>query len=560
MALRYWINNPSATTPYWSNAQNWSTTSGGTPGATPPGAADDVIFDSNSGTGNAYLTVNTTVKSLTTTGIQGKIFFQDTAGSVFTTLTVIGNATDTIILGGSASNYSATGGITISLAANLVRNISCANFQIPFTLTFAGITTAPATLTFLTNISCQKGLTTNGCGYNLNGYQLTALAVTTNNCSINFGSSGNSVINLTGVNQLIFQTFNTVTLSYSATQKPLINLIGSPTTGTRSLYVAGTTAGPKFSFKFSGSDTVFFSAGYIQDLDASAFTGKFSSFPVYVSGDFTINTAASSVGTTPTAIYFNGTSVQNILCSNTNLYLTYYVGLTGSTTTQVKLLANLYSSSGVNFVSGTLDLNGFTITTTLFNAIYTPVRTLNFNNGTIEMVSTSGTSTFQVGAAGLTYTGTGNLKSTCANTTGIININPNNMSMPVNLILNSIGRTNIIGSNTFLSLSNTQVGSIYFQAGAKTIFLSGFSLYGNPTQQYVVGCTSAALNYLGMPSGNANCDYLQLAWSSAAYGNAPDPLNYNSVWYAGPSSTVLSGSTVVNWFPKSAGQFLAFFP
>ena len=52
MAARYWIGG----TGNWNDTAHWSTTSGGVGGASVPTEADDVVFDSNSGTGT--VTVN----------------------------------------------------------------------------------------------------------------------------------------------------------------------------------------------------------------------------------------------------------------------------------------------------------------------------------------------------------------------------------------------------------------------------------------------------------------------------------------------------------------------
>jgi hypothetical protein len=59
-AQRYWI---SSTTGNWSNPSNWSTTSGGTPGAGAPTTANNAIFDGN-GTGNCIINANASANNL----------------------------------------------------------------------------------------------------------------------------------------------------------------------------------------------------------------------------------------------------------------------------------------------------------------------------------------------------------------------------------------------------------------------------------------------------------------------------------------------------------------
>lgn len=72
MANRYWVGGSGT----WGGGSttNWASTSGGSPGATEPTTADNVFFDSNSGSG-AVVDVYTTasIGNLTTTGFSGTI-------------------------------------------------------------------------------------------------------------------------------------------------------------------------------------------------------------------------------------------------------------------------------------------------------------------------------------------------------------------------------------------------------------------------------------------------------------------------------------------------------
>jgi len=73
MANRYWIAGSAGN---WNDTANWSTTSGGSGGASVPGASDDVIFDTN-GAGNCTVNVNINVLSITLSSYVGAF---DTAG------------------------------------------------------------------------------------------------------------------------------------------------------------------------------------------------------------------------------------------------------------------------------------------------------------------------------------------------------------------------------------------------------------------------------------------------------------------------------------------------
>jgi len=84
---RYWVGGCS--TPNWdcndSRITNWAESSGGTNDASIPGASDDVIFDSNSGTGTSTISANITIKSFDANGYRGILTHDGTA-----TLTVSG--------------------------------------------------------------------------------------------------------------------------------------------------------------------------------------------------------------------------------------------------------------------------------------------------------------------------------------------------------------------------------------------------------------------------------------------------------------------------------------
>ena len=60
-AARYWV---ATTTSNWNNPANWSTTSGGTGGASVPGAADAVTFDFN-GRGSCAIDVAVNIQKIT---------------------------------------------------------------------------------------------------------------------------------------------------------------------------------------------------------------------------------------------------------------------------------------------------------------------------------------------------------------------------------------------------------------------------------------------------------------------------------------------------------------
>ena len=88
MATRYWVGGTASWT---NNNTHWSATSGGAAGASFPTAADDVVFDANSGVGNFTCTLsalaNPTCRNFTMTNCTGTI-----TGNPSTILSVWGTA------------------------------------------------------------------------------------------------------------------------------------------------------------------------------------------------------------------------------------------------------------------------------------------------------------------------------------------------------------------------------------------------------------------------------------------------------------------------------------
>jgi len=104
MANRFWVTTgTTGGTGNWSDIQNWSTSSGGTAGASVPGAADSARYDGNSGTGTATLDISPTVQSLSfapSTSFAGTF--------AFGTNTVTLNSTGTIFVGSTSMTVTGT--------------------------------------------------------------------------------------------------------------------------------------------------------------------------------------------------------------------------------------------------------------------------------------------------------------------------------------------------------------------------------------------------------------------------------------------------------------------
>lgn len=77
MANRYWING----TGNWSDTNHWSTSSGGSSGASVPTSSDDVFVDSNSGLSGGTITLSITHKVNSIVSNSGFLYTIDSSGS-----------------------------------------------------------------------------------------------------------------------------------------------------------------------------------------------------------------------------------------------------------------------------------------------------------------------------------------------------------------------------------------------------------------------------------------------------------------------------------------------
>jgi hypothetical protein len=227
MATYYWVNTGTLST-NWNTTSNWSTSSGGAPGAVTPTSADDVIFDNNSGPVSAFQTIifqtTSVCRSLTITSrTRNPITFSDSNYlQIFGDLSINASSRVDFQGGNSYLRFAATSGsFTISSGINLPK------------LVFDGV---GGTWTFASNITCfgpsgtpqQKNIDVANGTVNFSTFTITANALTsnyTNARTINFDSAAITLKNVTP-----FPSTNTTNLTVSA-GTAVITLDGTVGTG-----------------------------------------------------------------------------------------------------------------------------------------------------------------------------------------------------------------------------------------------------------------------------------------------------------------------------------------
>jgi len=370
MADRYWRGGSGT----WntSSTTNWSTTSGGSGGASVPTATDNVIFDQ---AGTYTVTMTGALLCLDITVSAGTVTF---ATGTTPTLAITGSMS--LILG---TLWSSTGALTFN-ATTTGKTVTTNGTTInATTITFNGVGGAWSLVSTLTTVNTGNVTLTNGT-INLNGFDLSTgifNSQNTNTRSIAFGSNfillvhptaaqtvlniGNTGITSTGTGG--FSTAMTVTRTFTATTTPTITE-GVP------LYITSGTSAPTFT-----------ASSWFTLLNFNGYTGT-------ASGTIFAKNLTLSSGGTYTGIVLTtyGTGSLNANGSTTGIgALT--IGIATPNPTVTTLATNFSCTTYTQTVTTTtFNINGFVLTcssTASYNA--GTVGTLTLNSGTINCTTFS---------------------------------------------------------------------------------------------------------------------------------------------------------------------------
>jgi hypothetical protein len=295
MATYYWVNTGTSST-NWNTTSNWSTSSGGAPGAVTPTSADDVIFDNNSGPVSAFQTIifqtTSVCRSLTITSrTRNPITFSDSNYlQIFGDLSINASSRVDFQGGNSYLRFAATSGsFTISSGINLPK------------LVFDGV---GGTWTFASNITCfgpsgtpqQKNIDVANGTVNFSTFTIVANAITsnyTNARTINFNSAAITLKNVSP-----FPSTNTTNLTVSA-GTAVITLDGTVGTGAISLPSGSGVTWPSINVtRTSGSVTAFTSSLAGLTVAGPATSGAY--VELQLSGDLTVTGTLQLTGSSVT--------------------------------------------------------------------------------------------------------------------------------------------------------------------------------------------------------------------------------------------------------------------
>jgi hypothetical protein len=275
-----------------------------------------------------------------------------------------------------------------------------------------------------------------------------------------------------------------------------------------------------------------------------------NSLSVY--GDWINGTGITLTGTS--RISYSARTTQTITSSAKTFPQAFSVtSPSGSVVLQDAFTTSSTLATNLNY--GTLDLQSYTLTTSLFSSNNSFTRAIAFGTGNITCTGT-GTAWDTTTTTGLTVTGTGTISLTSASAKTFAGGSFSYSGITLNQ--GGAGALTITGSNTFGNITNTYKStgatSILFTAATTSTF-TDWNASGESTRLLTIGSVTAASHTLSKASGTVSSDFLSISRSTATGGAG---------WYAGANST--DGGNNSGWIftappaPSAGnGNFLMFF-
>ena len=368
-----------------------------------------------------------------------------------------GRGTQTLNQNGATLNIKLGGenfGGTLRLDSNIT--LSGAN-----TLAFNAFTFNYGTLLF------------NGYTLDVFGFSNTIAGVR----NLNFSSGGYLICS--GNATTVYNQSNSSNFTITGTFYVLLSYTGA--TGTRTIsssspfsltlnrdIAVGGTSG--FVLNSSSTDTVSFIGGY-ENINLTNMNGSFSCGGLTAYGNVNIGTTATIVSNA-NVMQLSPNGVTRTITSNGRTINFPVTIATGTGTVQLADALTVSSARTTFLSQGTLDLNGFTLTTGVFNSSGSNARTIAFGAGNI---TTTGTGTVWDTTTGTNFSCTGsrtvNIANNSATATTVIT-----GSIPINALLDFNYTT---GTYT-LTDANSTYRSLNFTGFAGTVRSnSSRTIYGN---------------------------------------------------------------------------------
>ena len=471
-------------TVYWSlvaggnwSANAWATSSGGA-GATAnfPLAQDTAIIDDAGLTASNTITYDASwwLGTLNSTRTAAWTFTCNGSPTMYgdftlTTLTTTSGAAACTFIGRGTTQTLTTNGV--SLTSPIFQQ------SVGGTLLLNGSVTSTGS----TGLSLTIGTV------DLNGYDLTAVALSSSNTNTRAIAFGAGKIVITGNNATSVNIDTATNFSYTGSG----NIEGtySGSVGTRT-FVIGNTAGGNQAVALNlkvtaGTDIVNIYLHW-NDLDFTGFSGTYGSPGNKIFyGNLTLSSGMTVQAAAGQTITFAATSGPKTITSGAQIidYPVTFSGVGGTWVCQDAL--TLGSTRTLSLTNGTINLNGYNLTATAFSSSNSNTRTITQGAGTITLTG-SGTTVWNTGTStNLTYTTTPTVDATYSGAVGSRTINTD-ATRPINLNVTA-------GTDTITNVAGAGFNNLDFTGFAGTLANVGRYIYGNLTLSTGMTLTAGAL-------------------------------------------------------------------
>jgi hypothetical protein len=316
-------------------------------------------------------------------------------------------------------------------------------------------------------------------------------AASSNAATLDWGSVGSTITLSFGGSSFANTRTNQASVTWTGAGTKTINFTSTATSGTRTCF-PGTnlneSTAPNVNFTgapASGSSSV--------TLTNALGTTHYKSLTFPVGGLYTWNSVTGS----PSAIFYGNLTLTSSVILNYNGNVTFsntsgtavflsagkiFTGVLGRSgvggTTQLASAATTTNINGFFVTSGTWDLNGFTLTATIFASSGTATRSLAFGTGSLNLNTTTIATVINIpnGGTGFSVSGTPTVNVTGGAGSGFTRTitivgTPEAASLNVNVTGGFSGSIVAIGGSVFRSLSF--IGSNSIPSGTLAITMYG---------------------------------------------------------------------------------------
>lgn len=528
---RYYVGNTGA----WDVTTSWSTTSGGSSGASVPLCHDTAVFDANSFSANGQtLTINPgNYPSVDFTNIDQTVTVSIAANAYF------------------ISNFKLKAGMSVTTGCPTMYGLGSTSVD------FAGVTldvgnwtidVGTGTLSILSAVTLgsTRTLALSSGTLSQNGFDITAgLFSDSSTTETKTLSQGSNTIFLTGAGVNVWSTLGTgLTVSGTGSIELSTNTASSRTITANSQQINNIKVS-------AGTGAVTLTNVNCNNLDFTGFAGSLAAGTVAITVRGNLTAASGMTFTASTfAIIMAATSGTKTITSNGRTIDRPFTINGSGGTFQLTGALTLGSTRAFTLTAGTFDANDFNVTTGTVSISGASTRSLLMGNGSIWTIRSSGASTWLA-------TTTTNLTFNAETSKIILNdATVTNKTFSgggltyYHLLLSGAGTGTftIAGSNTFSIFEvDTPPHTVIFTAGTtQTISsASGWRVSGTLGNLITIQSTTTTNAILSCSSGVIESSYLSIADSTAQGG---------ATWYAGSTSTDGGGGNS-GWIFNNAPLF-----